>query len=53
MTQGDDMAQNSGPTKPTDGQPATPPWPVSQGFLSFQNPSSTRVNLSHQEGYPM
>jgi hypothetical protein len=53
MTWEDDMAQSPVPTKPKDGRSATPPWPASQGLASFRNPSSTRVNLSRQKGYPM
>jgi hypothetical protein len=47
------MAQNLGPAEPKWGRPTAPPWPAGQGLSSFQNPSSTRVNLSQQEGYPM
>jgi hypothetical protein len=32
---------------------APPPRPTGQGLVFFQNPSSTCVNLSPQEGYPM
>jgi hypothetical protein len=53
MTQGDDVAQCPGPTEPKDGRSATPPWPTGQGLAPFRNPSSTCVNLSRQEGYPM
>jgi hypothetical protein len=53
MTRGDDMAQSSGTAEPKWGRPTPPPWPVSQGLMSFQNPSSTRVNLSQHEGYTM
>jgi hypothetical protein len=53
MTQGDDLAQSLGQTQPKWGRPAPPPWPVGRGLASFQNPSSTCVNLSRQEGYPM
>jgi hypothetical protein len=53
MTRGDDVAQSPMPTEPKDGRPTTPPWPIAHGLASLQNPSSTRVNLSRQEGYPM
>jgi hypothetical protein len=53
MTRGDDVAQSPSLTEPKGGRPATPPWPADQGLSSFQNMSSTRVNLSRQEGYPM
>jgi hypothetical protein len=46
------VAQSLGLTETKGGQRATPPWPTGQGLASFQNPSSTRVNLSRQEGYP-
>jgi hypothetical protein len=51
MTQGDNVAQSSGPTEPKDGRPATSPWSVGHGLASCQNPSSTRFNLCRQEGY--
>jgi hypothetical protein len=41
------VAQSPGPTEPKDGRPA------GYGLASFQDPSSTHVNLSQQEGYPM
>jgi hypothetical protein len=53
MTRGDDVAQSPGLVEAKWGQLAPPPWPVGQGLASFQNLSSTRVNLSQQEGYPM
>jgi hypothetical protein len=53
MTRGDNVAQSSGPAEPKWGQQAPPPWLVGQGLASFQNLSSTHVNLSRQEGYPM
>jgi hypothetical protein len=53
MTRGDDMAQSPGPAEPKWGRSAPPPWPAGQGLVSFRNPSSTCVNLSGQERYPM
>jgi hypothetical protein len=53
MTRGDDVAQSSDPAEPKWGWPAPPPWPVDQGLEYLRNLSSTRVNLSQQEGYPM
>jgi hypothetical protein len=47
MIQGDNVAQSLGPAEPKWGRPA------GQDLVSFRNPSSTRVNLSWQEGYPM
>jgi hypothetical protein len=47
MTRGDNMAQSSSLAEPKWGRP------TGQGLVSLQNQSSTRVNLSRQEGYPM
>jgi hypothetical protein len=53
MTRGDDVAQSPGLAEPKWGRLAPPPWPTGQGLAAFRNPSSTCVNLSQQEGYPM
>jgi hypothetical protein len=53
MTRGDDVAQSPGPAEPKWGRQAQSPWPADHGLASFQNPSSTHVNLSRQEGYAM
>jgi hypothetical protein len=51
MARGDDVAQSPGPAEPKWAGWPSPPWSADQGLASFQNPSSTRVNLSRQEGY--
>jgi hypothetical protein len=47
------VAQSPGLTEPKGGRTDTPSWLADLGLASFQNMSSTCVNLSQKEGYPM
>jgi hypothetical protein len=53
MTREDDVTQSLGLAELMWGRLAPPPWSACQGLEYFQNLSSTRVNISRQEGYPM